>query len=710
MLRRLVRSSRPTGIFCVVALAVAVCGAPSTVSAAPVPAATAPGADRASAAAPPAAGAFVPVVASRIVDSRVGVQVRGPVPGFGAVGVQVTGRAGVPGAVGAVVVTVTVVSPRASGYLQVWPAGAVRPATSNLNFQPGQTIANTVMVPVGAGGRIEVANGSADGVDLLVDVTGYTLAGPATVDGTIVPVQSARIVDSRVGLQARPPLPGFRTVGLQVVGRGGVPGSGTAGAVLVTVAAVAPRAAGYLQVWPAGVPRPATSSLNFAAGQDISTTLVVPVGAGGRIEVFSASAGDVDLVVDINGYLIGSPTAPGFAHPGILVGSEQLDFVRAKINAGAEPWTSALANAMKAKADSGGNAGVAYSSPSWTPRPRAYVGCGSHRSPDEGCSDELNDSIAAYTKALRWYYTGDADAARGAIAIMNAWSSTLVDHRFDATYSDGHLQAAWVGEVFPRAAEIIRYSYSPGRGDPALNVAGFSGMLDRAYLPHVIDGWYGGGANWLISMAEATMNIGIFTDDYATFDAGVAAWRAQVPAAIYLSGDSNTIPGLAGMPISPPDTMYAHTSTSRSSLGRYWYTPTRFISGLEGESCRDINHMAMGLGAMINGAETARLQGVDLYGEEQDRIVAALELNSGYVHDAVAGGQNPPANWVCPNPVNTTNGAWKVTWEIGYNHYANRLGIAMPHARQLLLDVVRPSAWRSSGHLDYETLTHAGTP
>jgi hypothetical protein len=60
--------------------------------------------------------------------------------------------------------------------------------------------------------------------------------------------------------------------------------------------------------------------------------------------------------------------------------------------------------------------------------------------------------------------------------------------------------------------------------------------------------------------------------------------------------------------------------------------------------------------------------------------------------------------------VNTTNGAWKVTWEIGYNHYANRLGIAMPHARQLLVDVVRPSAWRSSGHLDYETLTNAGTP
>jgi hypothetical protein len=120
--------------------------------------------------------------------------------------------------------------------------------------------------------------------------------------------------------------------------------------------------------------------------------------------------------------------------------------------------------------------------------------------------------------------------------------------------------------------------------------------------------------------------------------------------------------------------------------------------------------MAMGLGAMINAAETARLQHIDLYGEQQDRIVAALELNSGYVYDAVAGGRNPPTDWVCANPVNTTNGAWKVTWEIGYNHYANRLHIPMPNTQRLVTDVVRRSAWRSSGQLDYETLTHAGTP
>lgn len=117
----------------------------------------------------------------------------------------------------------------------------------------------------------------------------------------------------------------------------------------------------------------------------------------------------------------------------------------------------------------------------------------------------------------------------------------------------------------------------------------------------------------------------------------------------------------------------------------------------------------MGLGALINGAETARLQGIDLYGEEQARIVAALELNSRYVHDAVTGGQNPPANWVCQSG---EHHEWRLESHlgIGYNHDATTLGVLMPHTRELLVDVVRPSAWRSSGHLDYEALTHAGTP
>ena len=80
MLQRLVRPSRLIGMSGMAAAVTAVLWvAPSTVHAVSVDSV---GAERRSSVAP-VAGVFVPVAASRIVDSRVGVQVRGPVPGLG---------------------------------------------------------------------------------------------------------------------------------------------------------------------------------------------------------------------------------------------------------------------------------------------------------------------------------------------------------------------------------------------------------------------------------------------------------------------------------------------------------------------------------------------------------------------------------------------------------------------------------------------------
>ena len=110
-------------------------------------------------------------------------QINGAVPVLGTATVQVTGQGGVPAVnVAAVVLNVTVVSPQTAGYITVWPFGIGRTTTSNLNFQAGQDIPNTVIVPVGPDGKIQLFNGSAGTVHLLVDVTGYTLAG--TADGT----------------------------------------------------------------------------------------------------------------------------------------------------------------------------------------------------------------------------------------------------------------------------------------------------------------------------------------------------------------------------------------------------------------------------------------------------------------------------------------------------------------------------------------------
>ena len=47
------------------------------------------------------------------------------------------------------------------------------PVASNLNYRPGQTIPNLVVVGVGNNGAISITNASIGTVDLIADVAGY---------------------------------------------------------------------------------------------------------------------------------------------------------------------------------------------------------------------------------------------------------------------------------------------------------------------------------------------------------------------------------------------------------------------------------------------------------------------------------------------------------------------------------------------------------
>ena len=125
-----------------------------------------------------AAGSFASVNPARILDTRSGIGASGPVSGGGTVALQVTGRGGIPSTgVAAVVLNVTVTSPRAGGFITAYPQGSPLPTASNLNFTAGQTIPNLVVVPVGARGKIDLHNGSPGTVQLLADIAGYYLAG-----------------------------------------------------------------------------------------------------------------------------------------------------------------------------------------------------------------------------------------------------------------------------------------------------------------------------------------------------------------------------------------------------------------------------------------------------------------------------------------------------------------------------------------------------
>jgi hypothetical protein len=356
----------------------------------------------------------------------------------------------------------------------------------------------------------------------------------------------------------------------------------------------------------------------------------------------------------------------GFVHPGILVNRAQLDFI--KKNLGVDPYKSAFARANSSR----------FGSLSYAPGPIAVVECGSYSNPDIGCTAEKNDATAAYTQALLFYLGGQEAHAKKAIEIMNGWSAVLKDH----TNSNAPLQSAWTASVFPRAAEIIRSTYD---GWAPADVSRFATMLRDVYLPKVIGGDASSNGNWELSMAEASVAISVFLDDRATFDKAIAMWRKRVPAYFYVASDG-------ALPVPPP----GGNKNTQSALISYWYDQATFPDGLCQETCRDLGHVQYGLAAMINAAETARIQGVDLYGEESKRITAGLELHAKYLNGAAVPSSLCSGTLTDPSP--------NPTWEIAYNHYANRAKVALPQAKALIAKI-RPVD--TDHHMDWETLTHA---
>lgn len=179
-----------------------------------------------------------------------------------------------------------------------------------------------------------------------------------------------------------------------------------------------------------------------------------------------------------------------FTHPGVTVSQGQLDFARAKVDAGAQPWKGAFDQMMASR----------YADLNRAPKPRAVVECGSYSNPDYGCTDEREDAIAAYTNALAWYFTRDERYARKSIELMDAWSAVLRDH----TNSNAPLQTGWAGSSWPKAAEIIKYTY----GGAWANSGRFATMLRDVYLPEIINGSNSNG-NWELTMTEAAVGISV---------------------------------------------------------------------------------------------------------------------------------------------------------------------------------------------------------
>ncbi|MHB8451172.1 MAG: IPT/TIG domain-containing protein [Mycobacteriales bacterium] len=249
-------------------------------------------------------GGFTALAPARVADTRPGSGVAGagnPVTPSQPLVIDLAGVGSVPVGATAVLLNLVSVDPAGPGYLVAYPDGTAQPDASDVNAVPGQTVAGTVLVPLGSDGAVRIgAGGAAENV--VVTALGWLGAGAG--GGTLVGSAPTRIADTRAGTgqpdSGAPLVPGS-DVSLAVV-RPGSPVPATATAVVLNVTAILPSGAGYLELYPDGMPRPVGSDLNYLPGQTSAVTVVVPVGPDGSIRLYSP-ASTLNVAVDVEGWL-----------------------------------------------------------------------------------------------------------------------------------------------------------------------------------------------------------------------------------------------------------------------------------------------------------------------------------------------------------------------------------------------------------------------
>lgn len=268
------------------------------------------------------AGRLVGIDPVRVLDTRPGPRQQIP-SGWDPARVPASGdsiripTSGLPGGgqVRALVVNVTATGATSAAVVQAYPTGAtsVIGTTANLNVSPGRTVANSLIVPVGADGTASLYLTAVGGgrSHLIADVTGYitSASAPSSTAGRFVPLGPGRVLDTR-RTGGRFFSGETRTATITQVAGPTPPVPAGASAVALNLTATGTQALGVLTAWPAGAPRPATASLNWPdAGATVGNSSVVKLSVDGRLSLRSESNATTGPlahhVVDVFGWFTG---------------------------------------------------------------------------------------------------------------------------------------------------------------------------------------------------------------------------------------------------------------------------------------------------------------------------------------------------------------------------------------------------------------------
>jgi hypothetical protein len=246
----------------------------------------------------PSALLFHPLAPTRIYDSRLT---------GGAWQAGETRSIPVPIEAAAVSINVTITEPAASGFVTVFPCQATLPVVSNINYVPGQVVANLVQIGV-TGGAVCVHSRAR--THIVIDMQGTYDSQP---DGlryqAILPT---RLVDTRTGVGSV-----FGRVGHDAGPLGILPSNAPVAttavpavveALMVSMIAVSPRNSGWGEIGPCVEPAYLvpyhSSTLNFVANDVVANQAITPTKASSGADVCTFTTTPAYHVVDLTGWFV----------------------------------------------------------------------------------------------------------------------------------------------------------------------------------------------------------------------------------------------------------------------------------------------------------------------------------------------------------------------------------------------------------------------
>ena len=279
------------------------------------------------------------------------------------------------------------------------------------------------------------------------------------------------------------------------------------------------------------------------------------------------------------------------------------------------------------------------------------------------------DAATLYQCALRFQVTGDKAQAEKALELLNRWAATM--KKGVGGNSNWALGAGIVGYEFACAAEMMR-DYP---GWKPQDFAAFKEMMklflagNRDFLRRHNDtcGTHY-RMNWDACNMTSMLSIGVLLDDETAFNEALD---------YFFDGVGN--------------------GCIERAIG--YVFPNGF--GQTEEMGRDQPHNLGGLDWLSKFCEIAWNQGIDLYGYDNNRLLRGLEYvakyNLGY--DDVPFVPHRTCDAKATEPVISTAGRGNLVpmFELTYNHYVNRRGIAAPYVKEAA-EKLRPERGPHGGH------------